>query len=53
MQKLPFRAKCNFVLNVGVLLLGEPAGIEAAGKEVLNGSEVVLDAWVVDHHQLE
>ena len=30
-----------------------PAGTEAAGKEVLNGSEVGLDAWVVDHHQLE
>ena len=32
LQKLPFRAKCNFVLNASLLLLGEPAGIEAAGK---------------------
>ena len=43
----------QFLLNAAVLLHGEPAGIEAAGKEVLNGSEVVLDAWVADHHQLE
>ena len=43
----------QFLLNAGLLLLGAAAAIEAAGKEVLNGSEVVLDAWVVDHHQLE
>jgi len=30
-----------------------PAGRHQAAGKVLDGSEVVLDAWVVDHHQLE
>ena len=51
-QNCQFGRSRNFVLNAAVLLLVAAAGIEAAGKEVPNGSEVVLDAWLVDH-QLE